>query len=300
MASSMNFTDKTQESLAAAIQLAKDYAHAQVHPAHIGFVLLNEGAGEGAPASTTHSLFQSVIEKAGGDPVTVRRGLQKLIVRLPSQSPPPEEVSLSTAAMKVLREAESLRKTMHDSYIAQDHILAALVKDPSIQPVLKEANLTDTVLKTAIDQIRGNRRVDSKNAEQGFDALNKYAVDLTGLAEEGKLDPVIGRDNEIRRVIRILCRRTKNNPVLIGEPGVGKSAIAEGLAQRIVNRDVPASLIARLYSLDMGALMAGAKYKGEYEERIKSVLNEVEKAAEEGPGWWYGCCQPLQASACPW
>ncbi|KAI9063082.1 hypothetical protein FKP32DRAFT_1758622 [Trametes sanguinea] len=284
MASSMNFTDKTQESLAAAIQLAKDYAHAQVHPAHIGFVLLNEGAGDGAPASTTHSLFQSVIEKAGGDPVTVRRGLQKLIVRLPSQSPPPEEVSLSTAAMKVLREAESLRKTMHDSYIAQDHILAALVKDPSIQPVLKEANLTDTVLKTAIDQIRGNRRVDSKNAEQGFDALNKYAVDLTGLAEEGKLDPVIGRDNEIRRVIRILCRRTKNNPVLIGEPGVGKSAIAEGLAQRIVNRDVPASLIARLYSLDMGALMAGAKYKGEYEERIKSVLNEVEKAAEEGPG----------------
>ncbi|OSD03419.1 hypothetical protein PYCCODRAFT_1451576 [Trametes coccinea BRFM310] len=284
MASSMNFTDKTQESLAAAIQLAKDYSHAQVHPAHIGFVLLNEGAGEGAPASTTHSLFQSVIEKAGGDPVTVRRGLQKLIVRLPSQSPPPEEVSLSTAAMKVLREAESLRKTMHDSYIAQDHILAALIKDPSIQPVLKEANLTDTVLKTAIDQIRGNRRVDSKNAEQGFDALNKYAVDLTGLAEEGKLDPVIGRDNEIRRVIRILCRRTKNNPVLIGEPGVGKSAIAEGLAQRIVNRDVPASLIARLYSLDMGALMAGAKYKGEYEERIKSVLNEVEKAAEEGPG----------------
>ncbi|CDO71582.1 hypothetical protein BN946_scf184911.g52 [Trametes cinnabarina] len=284
MASSFNFTDKTQESLAAAIQLAKDYAHAQVHPAHIGFVLLNEGAGEGAPASSTHSLFQSVIEKAGGDPVTVRRGLQKLIVRLPSQSPPPEEVSLSTAALKVLREAESLRKTMHDSYIAQDHILAALIKDPSIQPVLKEANLTDTVLKTAIDQIRGNRRVDSKNAEQGFDALNKYAVDLTALAEEGKLDPVIGRDNEIRRVIRILCRRTKNNPVLIGEPGVGKSAIAEGLAQRIVNRDVPASLIARLYSLDMGALMAGAKYKGEYEERIKSVLNEVEKAAEDGPG----------------
>ncbi|KAI0778205.1 P-loop containing nucleoside triphosphate hydrolase protein [Trametes elegans] len=285
MASSMNFTDKTQESLAAAIQLAKDYAHAQVHPAHIAFVLLNEGPGEGgAPASGSHSLFASVIDKAGGDSVAVRRGLQKLIVRLPAQSPPPEEVSLSTAALKVLREAESLRKTMHDSYIAQDHILAALIKDHTIQPVLKEAGLTEEVLKTAIDQIRGNRRVDSKNAEQGFDALNKYAVDLTALAEEGKLDPVIGRDNEIRRAIRILCRRTKNNPVLIGEPGVGKSAIAEGLAQRIVNRDVPASLIARLYSLDMGALMAGAKYKGEYEERIKSVLNEVEKASEEGPG----------------
>jgi ATP-dependent Clp protease ATP-binding subunit ClpB len=121
--------------------------------------------------------------------------------------------------------------------------------------------------------MRGNRRVESRNAEEGFDALNKYAVDLTALAEEGKLDPVIGRDAEIRRVVRILCRRTKNNPALIGPPGVGKTAIAEGLAQRIVNRDVPASLIGRLFSLDMGALMAGAKYKGEYEERVKAVLD---------------------------
>ncbi|KAI0076097.1 hypothetical protein K474DRAFT_1772816 [Panus rudis PR-1116 ss-1] len=284
MASNFNFTDKTQESLAAAIQLAKDYANAQVYPAHIAFALLNEGAADGTPSAGSNSLFSSVISRAGGDPTTVRRALQRLIVRLPTQSPPPEETSLSSAALKVLREAESLRKTMHDSYIAQDHILAALIKDSSITPVLKEAGLTEATLKTAIDQIRGNRRVDSKNAEQGFDALNKYATDLTALAEEGKLDPVIGRDNEIRRCIRILCRRTKNNPVLIGEPGVGKTAIAEGLAQRIVNRDVPASLIARLYSLDMGALMAGAKYKGEYEERIKSVLNEIEKASEEGTG----------------
>ncbi|CAL1695794.1 unnamed protein product [Somion occarium] len=280
MASSFDFTDKTQESLAAAIQIAKDYANAQVHPVHIAFALLNEGTGEGQ----TSGLFTSVIERAGGDPTAVKRGLQRLIVRLPTQSPPPDEVSLSGNALKVLREAESLRKTMHDSYIAQDHILSALLKDSSIQPVLKEAGLTEATLKTAIDQIRGNRRVDTKNAEQGFDALNKYAVDLTALAEEGKLDPVIGRDNEIRRVVRILCRRTKNNPVLIGEPGVGKTAVVEGLAQRIVNRDVPASLIARLFSLDMGALMAGAKYKGEYEERIKSVLNEIEKASEEGTG----------------
>lgn len=280
----MNFTDKTQETLAAAIQLAKDYANAQVHPAHIAFALLNESHGEAATASGPHSLFQSVIDKAGGDVTTVKRGIQKLIVRLPTQSPPPDETAFSSGAIKVLREAESLRKTMHDSYIAQDHILAALIKDSSLASVFKEAGMREEVLKTAIDQIRGNRRVDSKNAEQGFDALGKYATDLTALAEEGKLDPVVGRDNEIRRVVRILCRRTKNNPVLVGEPGVGKSAIAEGLAQRIVNRDVPASLIARLYSLDMGALMAGAKYKGEYEERIKSVLDEVEKAAEDGPG----------------
>lgn len=214
----------------------------------------------------------------------MKRLLQKSIRRIPSQSPPPDETSLSAASLKVLREAQSLQKTMHDSYIAQDHILLALIKDTTIAATLKEANLTEATLKTAIQQIRGNRRIESKKAEQGYDALQKYAVDLTSLAEEGKIDPVIGRDNEIRRVVRILCRRTKNNPVLIGEPGVGKTSIAEGLAQRIVNRDVPASLMGRLFSLDMGALMAGAKYKGEYEERIKAVLDEIEKSAEDGVG----------------
>ncbi|KIJ68458.1 hypothetical protein HYDPIDRAFT_185502 [Hydnomerulius pinastri MD-312] len=283
-----NFTDKTQQSIAAAIQLAKDYSNAQVHPAHLASVLLTEGTADGAipgglqGGSNANSLFTSVIQRAGGDPTLVKRGLQKLIVRLPSQTPAPDDVTISAGAAKVLREAQEQQKTMHDSYIAQDHLLLALIKDSSITPVLKEAGLTEAALKTAIQQIRGNRRVESRNAEAGFDALQKYAIDLTALAEEGKIDPVIGRDNEIRRAIRILCRRTKNNPVLIGEPGVGKTSIAEGLAQRIVNRDVPASLIGRLFSLDMGALMAGAKYKGEYEERIKSVLNEVEKASEDG------------------
>ncbi|KAI0321337.1 P-loop containing nucleoside triphosphate hydrolase protein [Amylostereum chailletii] len=277
------FTDKAQQTLQDAVQLAKDYSNSQVHPAHLAFVLLNEGSGENQTSQIP--LFASVIQKAGGEPTLVKRSLQKLIVRLPSQSPAPDDVSLSAESHKALREAQSLQKTMHDSFVAQDHILMALIKSPSLAPVLKEASLTEATLKTAIEGIRGNRRVESRSAEQGFDALNKYAVDLTALAEEGKIDPVIGRDNEIRRAIRILCRRTKNNPVLIGEPGVGKTSIAEGLAQRIVNRDVPASLIARLYSLDMGALMAGAKYKGEYEERIKSVLNEVEKATEDGgPG----------------
>ena len=137
----------------------------------------------------------------------MKRGLQRTINRLPSQSPPPDEASLSAGALKVLREAQSIQKTMHDSYIAQDHLLLALLKDPSISSIIKEAGLTEAALKTAIEQTRGNRRVESKNAEAGFDALHKYAVDLTALAEEGKIDPVIGRDNEIRRVTRILCRR---------------------------------------------------------------------------------------------
>lgn len=147
-------------------------------------------------------LFSDLILQAA-----VKRGVQKLIVRLPTQSPPPEETSLSAATLKILREAHALQKTMHDSYIAQDHILLALIQDPSIAPILKENSLTEATLKTAIEQIRGNRRVESKSAESGFDALQKYAVDLTALAEEGKIDPVIGRDNEIRRAIRILCRR---------------------------------------------------------------------------------------------
>ncbi|KZS89996.1 P-loop containing nucleoside triphosphate hydrolase protein [Sistotremastrum niveocremeum HHB9708] len=285
--SNFELTDKAQASLADAIQLAKDNSNAQVHPAHIASALLNEGTPSmpgGAGQTSGVSLFASVITKAGGEPAVVNRLIQRTVVRLPTQDPPPEDTSLSSASLKVLREAQSIQKNMHDSYIAQDHLLLALFKDPAVAAILKEANLREGTLKTAIEQIRGNRRVESKNAEEGFDALTKYAVDLTALAEEGKLDPVIGRDNEIRRVIRILCRRTKNNPALIGPPGVGKTAIAEGLAQRIINRDVPASLIGRLFSLDMGALMAGAKYKGEYEERVKAVLTEIEKKAEEGAG----------------
>jgi len=137
----------------------------------------------------------------------VKRALQRIIVRLPAQSPPPDDISLASETLRMLREAQSLQKTMHDSYVAQDHILTALVKAPSMAAVLKEASLTEATVITAIEQIRGNRRIESRSAEQGFDALSKYAVDLTALAEEGKIDPVIGRDNEIRRVIRILCRR---------------------------------------------------------------------------------------------
>lgn len=137
----------------------------------------------------------------------MKRALQKSLVRLPTQSPPPDETTFSSAMLKVLRDAQSIQKSMHDSYIAQDHLLLALIKDPSIKSIIKDLSLTEAGLNTAIEQIRGNRRVESKSAEEGFNALQKYAVDLTRLAEEGKLDPVIGRDSEIRRVVRILCRR---------------------------------------------------------------------------------------------
>lgn len=157
----------------------------------------------------------------------IKRKLNDAITVLPTQSPRPDETRLGGATVRVLEAARSIQKNMHDSYIAQDHLLLALIKDDSIQSIISQAGLTEATLKTAIDQIRGNRRVDTRNAEQGFDALSKYAVDLTALAADGKIDPVIGRDEEIRRVIRILCRRTKNNPVLIGEPGVGKTAVVE-------------------------------------------------------------------------
>lgn len=204
----------------------------------------------------------------------------------------------------MLRQAQTIMKDRSDSFISQDALILALVQaDNAVANAFKESGIDESKLKEAINDVRGSKHVDSKQAEQGYEALAKYAVDLTQLAEEGKLDPVIGRDNEIRRVIRVLSRRTKNNPVLIGEPGVGKSALAEGvlclssllqrrlrtfsdslhvifpgLALRIVNRDVPANLLCRLFSLDMGALMAGASYKGEYEQRVKDVLNEVEKS----------------------
>lgn len=168
-----------------------------VHPQHLAFVLLSEDAAipgvSEAQNGGSHSLFVSVIDKAGGDATLLKRAIQKQIVRLAAQDPAPTDVSMSAATLKVLREAQSLQKTMHDSYIAQDHILLALLKDPNVAAALKEANLNEATLKTAVQHVRGNRRVESKSAEQGFDALNKYAIDLTKLAEEGKLDPVIGR-----------------------------------------------------------------------------------------------------------
>lgn len=298
-------TDRAQTALSASIQLAKDYAHANLYPVHIALALLTEDSSQqnatgAAPSASTpstsrpgtpaqhhaagqQSLFRSVLSKAGADSFKLEGALREALRKIPSQSPAPDDISLSSAASKVLKKAEELKTQQHDAYIAQDHLLLALLDEGTIKPLLAQAGLAnDQVLKTAIIQSRGQRRIDSKSAEAGFEALQKYCIDLTDMAADGKLDPVIGRDAEIRRVIRVLSRRRKNCACLVGEAGVGKTAIAEGLAQRIIERDCPPSLLGRLLSLDMGALMAGASYKGEYEERVKSVINELEKAADEG------------------
>lgn len=295
MASVPDFTDKAAQSIQTALQLAKDHAHAQVQPAHLALALLTDdspqsssassrpGTPSGKGAAQPASLFSSVLSKAGVDPSKFDQALRSALRKTPQQTPAPDDITLSGAASKILKTADSLKSQQHDSFVAQDHLLLALADDANIQALLKGAGLANVqLLKTAITSSRGARRIDSKNAEQGFDALNKYCVDLTAQAESGALDPVIGRDETVRRLIRVLSRRTKSNACLIGEPGVGKTAVAEALAQRIADRDVPPSLMGRLLSLDTGALMAGASYKGQYEERVKSVLEELEKLQASG------------------
>ncbi|RUP50216.1 putative HSP100 protein [Jimgerdemannia flammicorona] len=266
----MQFTDKVEKTLAAAQELAREFSHVQLAPAHIACALFDEADGS--------SLFKTIIAKAGGDPAVAERQFKRMLVRLPTQDPPPPEIGLSPQTAKLLRNAQQHQKNQKDSYISVDHIILALIDDSATLVPLQEAGVMKKALENAINQVRGNRRVESKSAEEQYEALSKYAIDLTAQAESGKLDPVIGRDDEIRRVIRVLARRTKNNPVLVGEPGVGKTAIVEGLAQRIVRRDVPQSLQCKLFSLDMGSLVAGAKYRGEFEERLKAVLKEVKES----------------------
>lgn len=292
MSTEMNFTEKSEQILRAAFDTAAEAGTSEVHPLHLAYSLWEDPSTDASATSSTAdpqpTLFKTCFEKAGGDVTSMNRAILKAMNKLPSVHPAPSPpLPLTNTLNAILRSASSIQKEQHDSYIAVDHILLALLRSDSqeMRMCWADAKVDDRFRKRLEEEVkrkRGGRRVDSKNAEAGFEALSKYAVDLTELASQGKIDPVIGRDNEIRRVIRILCRRTKSNPVLIGEPGVGKSAIVEGLAQRIIARDVPASLLCKLFSLDMGALMAGASHVGEYEERLKSVLKEIEKKADEG------------------
>ncbi|EOD44967.1 putative heat shock protein hsp98 hsp104 protein [Neofusicoccum parvum UCRNP2] len=288
MTSGMQFTDRASKALNDAQELAQQYAHSQLLPLHLAVALIDPPADlskdqQNGPGDPT-PLFRQVVERAHGDPQLLDRALKKGLVRLPSQDPPPDHISLSPSFSKVLRSANELQKTQKDSYVAVDHLIQALAQESTIQRCLAEANIPKPKLvDEAIQQIRGSKRVDSKtaDAEEENENLKKFTIDMTSMAREGKIDPVIGREEEIRRVIRILSRRTKNNPVLIGEPGVGKTTVVEGLALRIVNADVPANLAAcKLLSLDVGALVAGSKYRGEFEERMKGVLKEIEDSKE--------------------
>ena len=284
----VQFTDRANKALLDASNLAEQYAHSQLMPIHLAVALLKPAEDE-ATTSTGHEapalpLFRQVVERAHGDPQLLERALMKQLVRQPTQDPPPENVSISPALAKVIRSAVDLSKTQKDSFVAVDHLIQSVAQDRQVQQCLQEANIPNVkLIDTAVQQIRGTRRVDTKTADAEAEAENlaKFTIDMTALAREGKIDPVIGREEEIRRVIRILSRRTKNNPVLIGEPGVGKTTIVEGLARRIVDADVPANLAqCRLLSLDVGSLVAGSKYRGEFEERMKGVLKEIEDAKD--------------------
>jgi ATP-dependent Clp protease ATP-binding subunit ClpB len=262
---SENFTEKAALVLNASVDLAKTRGHVQLLPAHLAMALLEDDT----------KLFPNCLKRAGGDPVLVTEEIQKLLQKAPTQTPAPTSVPASQAFAQVLHEADSLQKKLGDSHLAVDHLIVGLCVNREVQSAL---GIGRSALEEAVKSVRGNRKVTSRSAENTYDALSKYAQDLTALAEQGKLDPVIGRDDEIRSLIGVLARRRKNNPVLIGEPGVGKTAIVEGLAQRILKGDVPDSLHCKIFSLDMGALIAGAKYQGEFEERLKAVLSDVENA----------------------
>ncbi|KAL4440691.1 hypothetical protein ABPG77_000400 [Micractinium sp. CCAP 211/92] len=267
------FTQKVNETLTAAQELASGHSHQQLSPLHVAIVLFEdpEGVARAAVAKQAAGNANDAIN-------SVLRLLRKQLVRLPAVSGDSDgEVYLSSDLKKALQAAAKLQKKKGDSFLGADVLFLAILDTKDVGAALSEAGLNKAQLASAVEEGRGSGHVDSATADTQFDALGKYGIDLTAKAAE--LDPVIGRDEEIRRVIRVLCRRTKNNPVLIGEPGVGKTAIVEGLAQRVVKGDVPATLNGvRLISLDMGSLVAGAKYRGEFEERIKAVLKEVADA----------------------
>ncbi|RLV89572.1 Heat shock protein [Spathaspora sp. JA1] len=272
------YTDNALQIITNATQLAKENSHSQLVPLHFLAAMVPTD-------DTEHSTpyLKTLIQKGRFEWPTFERVVNRHLVRLPSQSPPPEDLRPSYATGQVLTNANKIKQQQKDNYIAQDHILLALLEDSSIKDIFKEAGISVDVIKTHAIELRGTQRIDSRQADSSssYEFLSKYCEDLTEKAREGKIDPVIGREEEIRRVIRVLARRTKCNSVLIGDAGVGKTSIVEGVAQRIIDGDVPTVLAnSKLFALDLGALTAGAKYKGEFEERIKGVLNDIEKAKE--------------------
>ena len=271
---SQQFTEKSRTALSDAQQMTVEYQNQEVSQEHLLRALLADPQG----------LIPQLLQKMGQDAGMVDTRLQTLIARIPKvtgSGREPDKIYISADVERALVAAREAAQQMKDEYISVEHLFLGLLRKPS--PTLKQLwhdlRVDDKGFLTALQTVRGNTRVTSETPEDTYDVLKKYGQDLVELARNEKLDPVIGRDSEIRSVIRILTRKTKNNPVLIGEPGVGKTAIAEGLAIRIVRGDVPEGLRDRqVFSLDMGALIAGAKYRGEFEERLKAVLAEIQKS----------------------
>src|ERR687891_552669 len=265
-------TQRSRQALEEAQRLAAARNHQQLEPEHLLHALLSD------PDGVVYPLLHAV----GISPRSLRDRVEELLDRVPKVYGPPQEMSLSRAAADLLERAFTEASGLTDEYVSTEHLLLAMLEGSSqLARLLQEIGLTRDGVLAALADVRGRQRVTDENPEEKYQALQRYGRDLTELARKGKLDPVIGRDDEIRRVIQVLSLRTKNNPVLIGEPGVGKTAIVEGLAQRIVSGDIPDSLRdRRVMALDIGALIAGAKYRGEFEDRLKAVLKEV--AAGEG------------------